>query len=215
MASRSDTAARREAILRLMRDGRLWRAADLARRLGVSERTIWRDMERLTAAGLPVAGVRGLGYVATAEVALPAMHLTALEMEALSTALASLADTGGELGAAASGLLARIGAEGAEARGLGAAPLAREAGALPHLAPARAAIRARQVLRVTLDGETAEVRPLRLDYWGGLWALIAWSETAGDFTEVPLHRVEALAPLPRLFAEEADKGLEAYLSRPA
>ena len=44
-------------------DGRLHAARDLAGRLEVSVRTIWRDMAVLQASGLPVEGARGLGYM--------------------------------------------------------------------------------------------------------------------------------------------------------
>mgnify|MGYP000346616533 CR=1 FL=1 len=43
-------------LIQLLRDGRLHRAADLAGHLGVSVRTIWRDMATLSASGLPVEG---------------------------------------------------------------------------------------------------------------------------------------------------------------
>lgn len=44
----------------LARDGRTT-AAELARRLEVSERTVLRDLEALSSAGVPVYGVRGVG----------------------------------------------------------------------------------------------------------------------------------------------------------
>ena len=53
-------------LVRLLSDGRLHRAEDLARRLGVSQRTIYRDMDTLVASGVPIAGERGLGYAALA-----------------------------------------------------------------------------------------------------------------------------------------------------
>jgi len=49
------------SILLLMQVRRRVTAQELARRLEVSERTIYRDMEALSAAGVPVAAERGLG----------------------------------------------------------------------------------------------------------------------------------------------------------
>ena len=42
-------------ILRRLRDGQLHTAAQMAADLGVSVRTIWRDMADLAASGVPVA----------------------------------------------------------------------------------------------------------------------------------------------------------------
>lgn len=40
----------------------LWRAVDLAARLGVSERTVHRDLAVLARRGVPVQGEAGVGY---------------------------------------------------------------------------------------------------------------------------------------------------------
>ena len=47
----------------LLRGGRLTTARRLAERLEVSERTIYRDIADLMAAGVPVQGEAGVGYV--------------------------------------------------------------------------------------------------------------------------------------------------------
>jgi len=52
----------------LLRDGRLHRAQDLADKLEVSVRTIYRDMDTLVLSGVPVAGERGIGYMMTAPI---------------------------------------------------------------------------------------------------------------------------------------------------
>ena len=70
-------------LLRILRDGRLHTAAELARQLGVSTRTIWRDMGDMAASGLPVEGERGLGYILRAPLMLPPMMLTEDELGAL------------------------------------------------------------------------------------------------------------------------------------
>ena len=46
-------------LIQILRDGRLHRASEMAERLGVSVRTIWRDMDTLMASGLPVEGELG------------------------------------------------------------------------------------------------------------------------------------------------------------
>lgn len=74
-------------LVQRLRDGRLHTAHDLAVALGVSTRTIWRDMAVLSSTGLPVEGERGLGYILRAPLMLPPMVLTADELEALIAAL--------------------------------------------------------------------------------------------------------------------------------
>ena len=71
-------------IIQLLRDGRLHRGGDIAKRFGVSLRTIYRDMDTLIASGLPVEGERGLGYMMTAPITLPPLNLTFEELANLA-----------------------------------------------------------------------------------------------------------------------------------
>lgn len=74
-------------FVQILRDGKLHTAAELAARLGVSQRTVWRDMAMMAATGLPVTGERGLGYIMRAPLMLPPMVLTPEEVEALGAGL--------------------------------------------------------------------------------------------------------------------------------
>lgn len=80
-------------LIQTLRDGKLHRAGDMASRLGVSTRTIWRDMAILAAAGLPVQGERGVGYLLRGAITLPPMILTSDEADALQFALDLASDT--------------------------------------------------------------------------------------------------------------------------
>lgn len=82
-------------LVQILRDGRLHTAADLAERMGVSVRTIWRDMAMMAATGIPVTGERGLGYILRTPLILPATPLTQDEADALAEALRTLAETPG------------------------------------------------------------------------------------------------------------------------
>lgn len=79
-------------LIQIMRDGRLHTAAELAQRLGVSARTIWRDMGVMAATGLPVDGERGLGYILRSAIVLPPTMLTHDELEALVEGLRHVAE---------------------------------------------------------------------------------------------------------------------------
>ncbi|WP_341214379.1 HTH domain-containing protein [uncultured Limimaricola sp.] len=206
-------------MIRILRDGRLHRAEDLASRLGTSLRTIYRDMDRLIASGVPIEGRRGLGYRATAAVTLPPLNLTMTELEALHLGLAAVAQAeDAELRDAARSLSGRIDAVLPEDRGraggwsFATPPLGDAIAGFRHMASLRAAIRARQKLQVTLRGpdgaEAAQVlRPLRLDYWGRVWTLAGWSETNKGFAELRVDRITALRVLPQLFVDEAGRTL--------
>ena len=49
-------------LLLELRRGRVVTARELARRLEVSERTVYRDVADLSASGVPIAGEAGVGY---------------------------------------------------------------------------------------------------------------------------------------------------------
>ena len=59
------------------------RGEDLASSLGVSLRTIYRDIETLTASGFPIEAERGLGFIVRQPIFLPPLNLTQHELEAL------------------------------------------------------------------------------------------------------------------------------------
>ena len=211
------------SLMQLMRDGRLHRAEDLARTLGVSVRTIYRDMEVLTQSGIPVEGERGLGYQITAAITLPPLNLSKLELEALHLGLAVVGDgADADLQAAAKSLSAKVDAvlpeDGtARPRGFGFAvyPLSGATRGFDHMPAMRAAIRTRQKLRVSYPGadgvpEVQVIRPLSMDYWGRVWTAVAWSEAREGFVSLRMDRIEALTILPQLFVEEPGKTLEDY-----
>lgn len=58
-------------ILQLFRGGRLLLGRDIAERLEVSLRTVYRDIDTLVASGVPIEGERGVGYVLREPIFLP------------------------------------------------------------------------------------------------------------------------------------------------
>ncbi len=65
-------------------------AARLAEEMGVSERTLYRDIVALRAGGALIDGEAGLGYTLTEDPALPPQMFTRLEVEALVLGLAEV-----------------------------------------------------------------------------------------------------------------------------
>lgn len=219
-ASRSDRLFR---LMELFKDGQLHRAEDLADALSVSLRTIYRDMKTLAESGVAIEGARGTGYRAKAAITLPPLNLTEDELEALHVGLAVVgAGMEGHLREAAESLSAKVDAVlpeevGGVAQGFGFAtyPFDGTAQALPHLAPLRTAIRAKQKLRLTMRTEDAgkDVRPLKLAYWGRVWTLTVWDETGADFAQIRVDHIAAVSPLPGLFVEEPGKSLRDFETR--
>ncbi|WP_181348256.1 helix-turn-helix transcriptional regulator, partial [Klebsiella quasipneumoniae] len=83
-------------IVQILRGRRLTTASLLAERLGVSERTVYRDIRDLSLSGVPVEGEAGSGYRLLAGHDLPPLMLTTKETEAPSAAIRLPKTRGGE-----------------------------------------------------------------------------------------------------------------------
>ncbi len=85
------------------------KAADLAERLEVSRRTLYRDIEALRVAGARIEGEAGVGYTLVEDIAMPPQTLTRLETEALAIGLAEVQFRGdAQLATAARDAMAKI-----------------------------------------------------------------------------------------------------------
>ena len=209
-------------MIQILRDGRMHRAEDMAQRLDVSVRTVYRDMDTLIATGVPIEGTRGLGYRTTAAITLPPLNLSRTELEALHLGIATVgsASEDDELRAAARSLSAKIDAVLPEDRstpptgwGIAVYPFADAAHGFQHMPSLRAAIRARQKVRVVMSGADAApraIRPLHLEYWGRLWTVTAWCERVAGFETFRLDQITVLTVLPQLFVDEDGKTLADY-----
>src|ERR1700683_1191198 len=72
-------------IVQYLRGRRLTTAAQLARWLEISERTVYRDIRDLSLSGVPVEGEAGVGYRLSHGFDLPPIMFTLDEVEALVT----------------------------------------------------------------------------------------------------------------------------------
>ncbi len=212
-------------IIQILRDGNLHRAQDIAEALEVSVRTIYRDMDTLTASGIPVQGERGVGYMVTSQITLPPLNLTTEELEALNLGMAIVAEAADPgLKAAATSLAAKVDAvlpiqtiAEADAWKFAVYPFADAARGFAHMPALRAAISARQKLDVqyqSIDGSFTRrtLRPLHMEYWGRVWTLTAWCELRNDFRVFRVDLIRDATPLPALFVDEPGKRLQDYLA---
>ena len=210
-------------ILTLLRDGTVHTAQSLAQKTGVSPRTLYRDMDSLAASGVPVTGTRGTGYQLAALITLPPLSLTTAELEALELGLAIAAEVADpQMRAAANTLADKLDAvlpqtavAQADAWKFAASAFADSARGLSHIPPLRAAIKARQKLRITYTSREGTVtsrtiRPLHLEYWSRIWTLTAWCEWRSAHRVFRLDLINTAEALPELFNDEPGNALADY-----
>jgi predicted DNA-binding transcriptional regulator YafY len=204
--------SRAERLLELMQSLRLRRrpvaGQALADELGVSLRTLYRDIEALKAQGARIEGEAGLGYVLRPGFTLPPLMFSLEEVEALALGAAWVegrADEG--LKRAARGALAKIAAvlppERAEALDwptllAGASALSpREAASLPRVREALGGGRKLKLAYIDKNGRasTRVVWPVALGFFDHARMLAAWCETREAFRHFRLDRMEAAAVL--------------------
>lgn len=212
-------------VIQLLRDGRLHRAGDIAAELGVSVRTIWRDMTTLMASGLPVEGERGVGYILRAPITLPPMILDAAELAALRHGLRLASEAPDPAMARAARALARriaavTPAPSADPGDLFAFPGPTENRAPRHLPILRRAIKARQRLTISyidLNGTEShrDIRPLALEKSSRLSTLVAFCEARGDFRSFRVDRIVAVHETGEAFPNEPGRTLADYRARVA
>lgn len=214
-------------IIQTMRRQRLVRARDLAEKLEVSERTIYRDIHDLMASGVPIDGEAGIGYMLREGFDLPPLMFSEAEIEALvlgARIVESWADR--ELSAAASDVIAKVEAVVPDRLRRYMADTALLAPCERYMEPIsfdlavlRRAVREHTKVRFTytdaLGDETDRtVRPLSLAFFGPAWILAAWCELRQDFRTFRLDRANQFKVLDESFPDERGKSLADFLRRP-
>ena len=180
------------------------RGAQLADRLGVSLRTVYRDIDALRGQGADIVGDPGIGYQLRAGFLLPPMMFSAEELEALVLGarwVASHADP--ELAVAAGAALERMTGvlpEGlrlqVETSGL-FAPQWHAAEPEPWLPALRRAIRAGNAVRIHYrdgEGRASErvIWPFAMAFLAEIRLLAAWCEMRGDFRHFRADRMRRM-----------------------
>ena len=201
----------------LRRRRRPVRGAQLADQLGISLRTLYRDIDALRAQGAVIAGDPGVGYQLRAGFMLPPMMFSPDELEALVLGarwVASHADP--ELAEAAGRALDRVVGvlpEGlrlqVETSGLFApdwSPVPPE----PWLPALRRAIREGNAVRLRYrdaQGRASErlVWPFAMAFLADMRLLAAWCESRADFRHFRADRVLALEDAGRRYPEQRQR----------
>ncbi|HHO52874.1 MAG TPA: YafY family transcriptional regulator [Deltaproteobacteria bacterium] len=197
-------------LVQLLRRDPITTAAQLAEELGVSVRTIYRDIRALERSGVPVEGEAGVGYRLNPGQQLPPITFTTPELEALSLGIRMVRAWGDEeLADAATASLRKI--EGVLSRPLREAleqtvlfaPFGWRA-ATAGLGDLRHAIADRRKVSfayINREGEQSQrvVRPLGLYFWGRSWSLAAWCELRSDWRSFRPDRMQSLQILEETF----------------
>jgi predicted DNA-binding transcriptional regulator YafY len=180
----------------------------LADEVGISIRTLYRDIAALRAQGADIEGEPGVGYVLRPGYMLPPLMFSRAEIEALVLGgrwVAKLADA--PLTAAADDALAKITAVlPAELRNdldstmLFVGPRSIGDSERIDLEAVRKVIRAERKLRITyVDGAGAQTErtiwPFALGYFEQMRILVGWCETRKDFRHFRTDRILAMSEL--------------------
>jgi predicted DNA-binding transcriptional regulator YafY len=191
----------------LRRHRRAVAGAVLAEELGVSLRTLYRDIESLKAQGAHIDGEAGVGYVLRPGFMLPPLMFSEVEIEALvlgSRWVSERAD--GLLGQAARNVLAKIGAvlpddlkAGIDASGLligPGEPIAAGDGELPVIRQAIRSERKMQIAYADEQGAATEriVWPVALTFYDRVRVVVAWCELRNGYRHFRTDRIAALEP---------------------
>jgi predicted DNA-binding transcriptional regulator YafY len=211
-------------IVQHLRARRLTTAAQLAGWLGISQRTVYRDIRDLSLSGVPVQGEAGVGYRIDRAYDLTPLMFTRDEVEAVVVGLRMAeAFAGPSLRSAARMALDKVALALPQQR---RAEIEQPQLFAPtfHLNPAlgerveivRQAIAVRRKLDVSYrdkkDRESQRVlRPLGLYFWGTGWSLAAWCESRKDFRSFWLHKMSSCVGLETSFETEPGKSLAEFL----
>ena len=211
-------------IVSLLRSGRLLTGAQLAERLQISPRTLYRDVADLQLSGTPIEGAAGLGYTLRRDAHVPPLHFTPDELTALVLGARMARAWGSETtGTSANDALLKIEAALPPEHRDRVDRVLLFAPAFPHPARTRklldrlhGACLEQQVLQFgyTREDGTASERtahPLGLYFWGNRWTVVAWCITRKDFRQFRLDRMREVQVLEERFPTKRGRRLSDFL----
>jgi len=212
-------------LILLMREGRVLTGQYLSEKLGVSSRTVYRDISDLVDSGVPIDGQSGVGFLLRDERQLPTVIFTDDELQALALG-AEMVRTWSdrELGNASENairkletvlprnLKAKIHLDSFKVHGV---PMPEDNS--EKLKMLRSSVEAGEklVLSYLSHGNVVShrtIRPLLLGCSYGVWSVGAWCELRGEFRTFQVDRIIGVEKTSESFEHTADCGRHAYLS---
>ncbi|PSB13882.1 DNA-binding transcriptional regulator [filamentous cyanobacterium CCP1] len=191
-------------LVNLIRSHQPITAEQLAERLGVSVRTIYRYIDDLSVSSIPVYGQPGLGYALDEDFELPPLTLTHHEIAALMLGVEMLSrSTGDDLAAAAKTLLSKIEAvlpprsinpTCTPVRALGETLNEQSSRHWNDLYRAIQQQQAVKIVYLSLNEQRSEriVFPLGLFYWGEKWTVGTWCILRNAYRDFRVDRIQTL-----------------------
>lgn len=216
-------------LVQFLRGGRLVTARQLAERLEVSERTIYRDVADLIGSGVPIEGEAGVGYVMRAGYDLPPLMFNRDEIVALTAGARMIRAWGGlDMAQAAEEALIKIEAVLPETERTRAGAIEVHAMNPGHIDSEtrtkldileRAAHERTRLTLAYVDGDgiatDRPVRPLGLWFWGNVWTLVAWCELRDDFRMFRVDRITKHAEAGEFRHERGKRLSDFYRLKPS
>jgi predicted DNA-binding transcriptional regulator YafY len=205
-------------------------ARNLAQKLEVSERTIYRDVQDLQLSGVPILGEAGVGYTLKRDYDLPPLMFDVREITALVLGSRMVMAWGdAELASAANDALRKIEAVLTPA-------LRDKIDSVRLYAPAytlqnhkdgatretleqfRRASEASRVIEVEYADAEGQVtlrrlRPMALLFWGSVWTLVAWCELRNDFRSFRPDRFVSIHVLEEQFIPQHGQRYEDFVAQ--
>lgn len=210
-------------IVQILRNRRIVKARDLADRLQVSERTIYRDIQDLSLSGVPVEGEAGVGYCLRYSLDLPPLLFDAAEIEALVLGMRMVQTwSSPQLTQAAASILDKVEAVlPKELKHLNAntrmfsPKFPEELPVGSVIDTIRSAINQYQQLLFAYqreDGEKSQrcINPLGLFFWGKVWTLIGWCHLRDDFRHFRLDRMQQVQLSSQTFQVQSGQSLQDF-----
>ena len=218
------------AIVMVMQGRRLIRAEDLAEQFEVSVRTVYRDIDALCEAGVPITGEAGVGYSLVKGYHLPPVMLTADEASALfvGAELAkqltdkSLAGPVTQALDKLRAILPRERKQQLETLGRRMVVYARRPKPLDSqpdergLLAVQEAVVSQRVLKLCYKGREDDqgvhraVEPLGVVFYSGAWTLVAWCRLRKDIRHFRIDRMEQIELQGETFATRDDFDLKSH-----
>lgn len=212
-----------EIIETLRTKGGVVRAAELSAELGVSERTIYRDIAGLQGQGVPIEGEAGIGYVLRPGFHMPPLMFTEEELEAIVLGARFAARQGDPaLAQAANQVLAKVKdavpehlRDRMERIALYAAHASNPDHGKLDMALVRDCIRREQKVSIEYIDvkDRATVRtvwPVAVAFFSESTILAAWCELRNDFRHFRTDRVKGMRPINERFNGGAGRLLHAW-----
>ena len=208
-------------LVEILRSKRLATGSWLAEQLGVSLRTLYRDIADLSLSGVPIEGEAGVGYRLRYRLDVPPLLFDPAELEALLVGSRMVQAWGdADLAQAATAALAKI-------HNVLPELLRREAqqahlfiASMPHdrphhLTELRRAVRKRRIVRMAYareDGTASErtLWPLGLFFWGRNWTLVGWCLLRDGFRHFRVDRVQQLVVGDETFPDQKGQRLSDF-----